>query len=141
MMDPAAALSSEPTPTTSVLVCGACRFPIVLTSTAILPDQFDSLLLKAVYSYQLDVLDTEAWCYSAVRIALNQLACSGLFLVPALSLSLSPRSLSLSLSPKFPPAPRWMCPPSPTFSLIILHHGTHARLASSRPTLMTTGSM
>ena len=61
--------SGEPAPEGSIaaLVCSNCRFPIVLSQSGICPDKFESTMGKAVYAYELDVLDKEAWCYSATN--------------------------------------------------------------------------
>ena len=50
----------------AVLVCSNCRFPLV-EAAQIVRDRFQSTFDQAVYSYELDVLDSEVWCYSATN--------------------------------------------------------------------------
>eukprot|EP00040_Diaphanoeca_grandis_P026265 m.146928 g.146928 ORF g.146928 m.146928 type:complete len:271 (+) comp30507_c1_seq3:64-876(+) len=50
----------------NLLVCSACRYPIC-SGVEIISDRFTSWE-KAVYSYQLDLLDLDdVWCYSATN--------------------------------------------------------------------------
>ena len=48
------------------LVCAQCRFPLV-AADEVIAEQFASLRAESVYSYELDVLQIDTWCYSATN--------------------------------------------------------------------------